>query len=507
MRMTAALRENQKTVFLSAAASATVTGTLCAVCMALVSVLIGTIVYAATHGRGPPVPTPLERGFPKDFIWGVATAAPQIEGAWNVDGKGPSIWDTFSHAGHCHNGDTLDVADDHYHRYEDDIALAATLGIKHWRMSIAWTRIFPNGEASGAPNPKGIAFYHRVLDALEKHGMTPWVTMFHWDLPQALDDKGGWPSMDRVVPTAFSHYADTIVKEYGPRVKHWITVNEIKSFTTQAYTGLGKAPNMTVSALTLNNVFHHAILCHGYGVKAVRAHGGEGATVGLTDNSYVPIPFSETPADIAAAREWYIEKNEYILGAIFNGGYSAAYLKKCGKDAPVVKPGDFDIISLPTDFLGINLYSAPIIRRGSDGKPEEVPYPVHYPAGDPDRVKWAPPVMYWGPKLAQEVYGVRDIVITENGIGYTTEPVADGEVDDLHRREFLRTYLRELQRGMDDGVPVSGYFLWSFMDNFEWNYGYSRRFGLTHVDYTTQKRTLKMTARWYADVVAENRIM
>lgn len=445
--------------------------------------------------------------FPASFAWGVATAAPQIEGAAFEDGKGESIWDRYARIpGKIHNGDTLDVACDHYHRYKDDIALMRELGVKNYRLSLAWPRIFPQGD--GAPNRKGLDFYKRLLGALRENGITPWVTMFHWDLPQALEDRGGWTS--RVTVDAFARYADTIVKAFSGQVKNWITLNEIRCFTLLAYSRAGtKAPGRFVSNALLNQTYHHALLCHGHGVRAVREHGGAGARVGLTDNPDACQPVTEHARDIAAAHTWFAEKNEHLLGAIYGGGYSSAYLKRCGADAPDYKPDDFKLISQPTDFLGLNIYSGSYVRAlgGDAGRPETLPLPAHYPRADSVWLNITPQCLYWAARMVQGLYGVKSIHITENGCGYDDEPVRNGEVHDLHRREFLRAYLRELHRAISDGVPVDGYFVWSLMDNYEWEDGYARRFGIVHCDFATQKRTPKLSARWYSDVMAANRIL
>ena len=442
--------------------------------------------------------------FPPSFVWGVATAAPQIEGAAFADGKGESIWDRFARMpGRVHGGDTLDVACDHYHRFREDFALMRELGVKHYRLSLAWPRLYPEGD--GGLNQAGIAFYRRLFDAMGEQGITPWVTLFHWDLPQALADRGGWTN--RATVDAFARYADTAVQAFGTQVKNWITLNEIRCFTLLAHGFGGKAPGRAITPAELNRTYHHALLCHGHAVRAVRAYGGAGARVGLTDNSDVCIPVTETPDDIAAARAWYAERNQHLLGAIYRGSYAPDYLDRCGADAPRVEPGDFALISQPTDFLGLNLYTATFVRADAAGRPQEIPLPPHYPRADSPWLHLAPQVMYWGTRLAHETYGVASIHITENGCGYNDEPVIDGEVFDLHRRDYLRAHLRELHRAIADGVPVDGYFLWSFMDNFEWEDGYERRFGIVHVDFSTQKRTPKLSARYYARVMRENRIL
>lgn len=442
--------------------------------------------------------------FPPDFVWGVATAAPQIEGAAFTDGKGESIWDRFCRIpGKVHNGDTLDVACDHYHRFPEDFRLMRSLGLKNYRMSLAWPRIFPQGD--GAVNQKGIDFYRRVFDSLHENEITPWVTMFHWDLPQALEDRGGW--CERRTVDAFARYADTIVDAFHDHVKHWITLNEIRCFTLLAYDVGNKAPGRKVSRAQLNQTYHHALLCHGHGVRAVREHGGPGAVVGLTDNSDVGVPVTETPRDVTALRAWFTDENIHILGAIYGGGYAPAYLERCGADAPRVAPGDFDLISRPTDFLGLNIYTARYIRARADGKPEELPLPPHYPRADSPWLQLVPQCMYWATKLVQELYGVKTIYVTENGCGYNEEPFVNGEILDLHRRDYLRAHLREMHRAISDGVPVKGYFLWSLMDNYEWEDGYARRFGIVQVDFPTQKRTPKLSARYYSTTIAENRIV
>jgi beta-glucosidase len=442
--------------------------------------------------------------FPKKFVWGVATAAPQIEGAAFEDGKGESIWDRFCRTpGKVHNGDTLDVACDHYHRYEDDFKLMRELGIRNYRLSLAWPRIYPEGD--GALNQKGLDFYKRLLDAALEEEITPWVTLFHWDLPQALEDRGGWRS--RLVVDAFATYADTAVSALRDRVRNWISLNEIRCFTTLAYGQGDKAPGTAVTQGVMNQIYHHAILCHGHAVRAVREHGGRGARVGLTDNSDIPVPVTETKADIAAAREWFIERNAHILEPIYTGRYSNDYLRRCGDDRPTVEKGDFDLIGLPTDFLGMNIYTGEFVRADKLRKYEQLAKPVDYPRTTCPWLNLMPQVMYWGTRLAQEVYGVKAIYITENGCGYDVEEIVNGEVRDLHRRDMVRNYLGELHRAIEDDVPVKGYFLWSFMDNYEWQDGYTRRFGIVYTDYQTQERIPKLSSRWYSEVMRKNRLV
>lgn len=451
-----------------------------------------------------PLPRPLS--FPKKFVWGFAAAAPQIEGAAFLDGKGPSIWDDFSRQpGRVKNGDTLDIACDHYHRFRADFKLMRDLGARHYRLSLAWPRIYPAGD--GPLNQKGLDFYHRLFDGMEEHGLTPWVTLFHWDLPQALETRyGGW--RDRRIVDDFARYADTVVRAFGPRVKNWITLNEIFCFTQLGYGSGSKAPGLRLDPGTVNQTFHHALLCHGAAVRAVREHGGRGARVGLTDNPIVTIPVTETEADIAAARVQFRRENWRVLDALGRGAYDPAYLRAAGPARPAVKRGDFDLISLPTDFLGLNLYTGHFVRAGRRGAPEKLPHPAGFPEASAQWLKITPQSLYWGPRFASEIVGTqKPLYITENGCGYIEEPLPSGEVADLHRRDLLRNYLGELRRAIGDGVPVKGYFLWSFMDNYEWEDGYAMRFGVVHCDFHTQRRTPKLSARWFSKVMEQNALV
>jgi beta-glucosidase len=448
-------------------------------------------------------PRPL--AFPKNFVWGFAASAPQIEGAAFADGKGESIWDRFAGtAGRVANGETLDVACEHYSRFDQDFKLMRSLGARHYRLSIAWPRIFPEGD--GAVNQKGLDFYHRLFDSMEKHGLTPWVTLFHWDLPQALQTRfGGW--RDRRVVDVFANYADTIVKAYGKRVKNWITLNEIFSFTYQGY-GIGqKAPGLKLPAKVVNQTYHHALLCQGHGVRAVREFGGKGARVGLADNSLATVPVTETEADIAAARLQFRRMNWRTIDAIYRGGYDPSYLRSVGKDAPQFEKNDFTLISQATDFIGMNCYSGVFVRAGKSGQPELLAYPASYPKTSCGWHEVIPQSIYWASRHVAEVYGVKAIYITENGGAYDDPPPVKGEIHDLHRRDLLRNYLGELRRACVDGIPVKGYFLWSFMDNFEWEDGYNMRFGAVHCDFKTQKRTPKLSALWYREVIRSNALV
>ncbi|HEY3755410.1 MAG TPA: GH1 family beta-glucosidase [Opitutaceae bacterium] len=441
--------------------------------------------------------------FPKNFVWGVAAAAPQIEGAAFTDGKGPSVWDTFSRVpGAVKNGDNLDVACDHYHRFDGDFKLLRSLGVKNYRLSLAWPRIVPGGK--GEVNQRGVDFYHRLFDSMEKHGITPWVTMFHWDLPQPLEDEGGWRA--RGVVDAFGRYADVIVKAYQDRVKHWFTLNEILCFTELGYGTGQKAPGKREGAGVVNQTYHHALMCHGQGLRAVREHGGRGAKVGLVDNPTVPVPLSLEPADVAAARKAFVTANIRVLDPMQRGRYADSYLRSAGADAPQTQKGDFDLLSQPADFIGLNIYTGYFVRAGKRGAPERVAFPPSFPRTDCGWLYLLPQTLYWGPRFVHDLYSPKKIYITEQGAGYD-EPAVDGAFPDLHRRECVRNYLGQLRQAMSDGVPVGGYFLWSMMDNYEWEDGYDRRFGIITTDFKTQKRTPKLSAQWYSQVIKRNALI
>lgn len=459
--------------------------------------------------------------FPPDFRWGVATAAPQIEGAATADGKGPTIWDHFSaRPGTTKDGGTPAVACEHYTRYAEDFALMRTLGVKHYRFSIAWARLFPVGD--GPANAAGFAFYNRLIDAMLAHGITPWATLFHWDLPQALEERGGWRS--RVVTEAFALYADAAVQAFGDRVQHWFTLNEIPAFIGHGYKLGLHAPGAQEPPRVINQAYHHALVCHGLAVRAVRRHGGPGARVGLVHNPEITVPFTETPADIAAAQTIFAQTNEHILAPLTTGAYPAAYLARCGADAPSFTAEDRALIGQPTDFLGLNVYRGHFVRAGADGRPELLPLPTSFPRAEATWLHHVPQSMYWALRFCRDLYAVPQFYIAENGAGYFDAPDmpaelpsihgwrdqpsrATGEVLDLHRCQYLRSYLQSLHRAIDDGLPVAGYFLWSFMDNFEWADGYVSRFGLVHVDFATQRRIPKASAHWYREVMRLNRVV
>jgi beta-glucosidase len=451
----------------------------------------------------PPEPA---RDFPRGFLWGTATAAYQIEGAVHDDGRGPSIWDTFAHTpGKVRNNDTGDVACDHYHRYRDDVQLMRSLGVGAYRFSIAWPRIFPQG--TGAANPRGLAFYDRLVDTLLAAGIAPFATLYHWDLPQALQDRGGWEARDTA--SAFADYAGHVADKLSDRVQRFFTLNECMAFVELGHGSGIFAPGLKLSPGRLNQVRHHALLAHGLAVAAIRARARAPTQVGPAENIAVCVPAIETSADIHSAELATRELNAPYLTAIMEGRYLDSFLVNAGADAPKFTADDMKAIGTPVDFVGVNVYAPTTYVRASDAAPGFValPFPEKFPMMNSSWLKIGPEALYWAPRNVARVWNAQAIYITENGCSATDQPAADGAVDDIDRVMFLRSYLTQLQRATAEGVPVRGYFHWSLMDNFEWADGYGTRFGLLHVDYATQKRTPKLSASFYREVIARNRVV
>jgi len=445
------------------------------------------------------------RRFPDGFLWGTATASYQIEGAWNEDGKGESIWDRFAHTpGKIQNGDTGDVALDHYHRYKNDVALIKNLGAGAYRFSIAWPRIFPEG--TGAPNLKGLDFYSRLVDELLANGIAPFATLYHWDLPQALQDRwGGWESRDTA--NAFADYCGYVAEKLGDRIRHYFTINEFTTFVELGY-GTGVfAPGLKLPPARLNQLRHNTVLAHGLAVQAIRAKAQQGTVVGLAENMTAGVPVIETPEHIAAAEHCTREANAGYLTVILEGRYTDAFLASAGAAAPKFTPEDLKVISSPLDFIGINVY-VPKYVRAIDAAPgyEALEFSKSHPRMASSWHFIGPEALYWAPRHLVKLWSVKDIFITENGCAAADEPAADSIVYDSDRIMFLRSYLAQLQRATAEGMPVRGYFLWSAMDNFEWSSGYAQRFGLIRVDYATLKRTPKLSASFFREVVDQNRV-
>lgn len=462
------------------------------------SALRPAVSFASGFADQPSAP----HAFPKGFLWGSATASYQVEGAVHEDGRGPSIWDTFSHtSGKTNNGDTGDIADDHYHRYKEDIALMKAMGLKTYRFSVAWSRVFPSG--AGTPNPKGLDFYNRVVDELLANGIQPYCTLFHWDLPQALEDKGGWQSRD--TSEAFANYAGYVAQHLSDRVKHFMTLNEMRSFVDIGYRDGHHAPGLTLPPAGVNQVRHHAVLAHGLGVQAIRAHARAGTRVGLAENPEACAPVIENAEYIAAARKAFREENAGYLTAVMEGHYTDAYLEHHGANAPKFTPADMKAIGSPLDFVGLNIYTATWVRPDASPRGYAViPSPQSYPHMMSSWLTVGPQALYWTPKFTADIWGVKELYITENGASSTDTLTPDGHVYDSDRVMYLRNYLTQLHRGVSEGIPVKGYFCWSFMDNYEWADGYAYRFGLHYVDFKTQKRTPKLSAHFYKEVISRN---
>ncbi len=445
--------------------------------------------------------------FPNGFLWGTATSAYQIEGAVKEDERGPSIWDRFAHtSGKILDHGNADVAADHYHRYKEDVQLMKAMGVKAYRFSIAWPRVFPEG--AGAPNPKGLDFYNRLVDELSANGIEPFATLYHWDLPQALQDRfGGWMSRD--TSKAFADYAGYVAQHLSDRVKHIFTINECSRFVDLGY-GVGPdAPGLKLSQPELNQVRHNVALGHGLAVQAVRAHGQVGTGVGPAENVVICIPAIETPANIRAAEIATRELNAGYLTVMLEGKYTDAFLAYAGKNAPKYTAEDLSIISSPIDFVGLNVYTPGhyVVAADNGHGFALAPFPASFPHMDPSWLKIGPEAMYWAPRHVAKLWEVKSIYITENGTSSTDVPAADGNVYDVDRIMYLRNYLTQLHRATSEGVPVLGYFLWSLMDNFEWSDGFEKRYGLYRVDFNTQRRTPKLSASFYREVIERNAVV
>jgi beta-glucosidase len=451
-------------------------------------------------------------GFPEGFVWGAAAASYQIEGAWNEDGKGMSVWDMLCRRpGAIWEGQSGDVACDHYHRYREDVALMKGIGLGAYRLSISWPRVIPEGV--GAVNEKGLDFYDRLIDELRAAGITPYVTLFHWDYPYELYCRGGWLSPDS--PQWFADYVGVVVDRLSDRVQDWMTFNEMQCFMGLGHFAGEHAPGDKFALAPFLRAVHNALLAHGRGVQTIRAHARTESCVGLVPAGFVKMPATDDPADVEAARRamfgmpdrgplsyW---NNTWWMDPPLEGTYPEEGLRLYGADAPAVRDGDMEIICQPLDFLGVNTYRGEYVRAGDDGEPQEMPYRLGWPM---TTFHWPvmPESLYWGPKFYHERYGL-PLLLTENGMACTDWVSLDGKVHDMQRIDFLHRYLLQLERAIQDGVDVRGYFYWSILDNFEWAEGFKQRFGLVHVDYPSQKRTLKDSAHWYKDVIATNGVV
>jgi beta-glucosidase len=439
-------------------------------------------------------------------VWGAATSAYQVEGAVNDDGRGPSIWDRFVHAkGTIADGSNADITNDHYHLYKDDVQLIRALGARAYRFSIAWPRVFPDG--SSAPNPKGLDFYNRLVDELLANGIEPFATLYHWDLPQALQDRfGGWLSRD--TSKAFADYAGYVAERLTDRVKRVFTINECSRLVHLGHALGLDAPGLKLARPELNQVRHNVALGHGLAVQAIRAHGRTGTKVGPAENIVTCVPAIETPSNVRAAEIATRELNAGYLTVMLEGDYTEGFIAKEGKNAPVFTADDLRIISSPIDFVGLNIYKPDHYVVANENEPgfTLAPFPASFPHMDSPWLRFGPEAMYWAPRHVEKLWGVRSIFVTENGTSAVDELAADGKIYDVDRIMLLRNYLMHLQRATSEGVPVLGYFLWSLMDNFEWSDGFEKRFGIYHVDFGTQRRTPKLSASFYRETISRNAV-
>ena len=444
--------------------------------------------------------------FGKDFVWGAAAASYQIEGGWDADGKGLSVWDMFSRQpGKVWDADNGNTACDHYHLYKEDVALMCKMGLKAYRLSLSWPRILPEG--TGSVNKAGLAFYDRLVDELLANGIEPWVTLFHWDYPYELWLRGGWLNPES--PKWFADYTAKVVDRLSDRVSHWMTLNEPQCFIGMGHLTGEHAPGLKLGLSEVLLAGHHALMAHGMAVQTIRARTKTKAIIGWAPVGVVSTPATDSPEDHAAAMRGMgaiqpenVWNNRWWGDPVILGSYPEDGLKAYGKTMPRYKSKDLDVIKQPIDFYGCNIYTSQAVTTGPDGKSIPAPWPDGFPH---THFLWkvVPQALYWGPKFLAERYKL-PIYITENGLSLNDWVSLDGKVHDSARIDFVRRYLLSLRQAVDEGVDVRGYFHWSIMDNFEWAEGYKHRFGIVYVDYATQKRTLKDSALWYRDVIRTN---
>jgi beta-glucosidase len=449
--------------------------------------------------------------FPKEFVWGAATSAYQIEGATREDGRGESIWDRFARSdSRIEDGSNADVACDHYHRWKEDVALMKRLGLRAYRFSVAWPRVFATGRRF--VNAPGLDFYDRLVDGLLAAGITPFATLYHWDLPQALQDEGGWTR--RATAEAFVDYADVVSRRLGDRVKGWITHNEPWCAGLVGNQVGRHAPGLRDWSTALT-VSHHLLLSHGWSVPVIHRN-APGAEVGITLNLSPVTPASDSAADADAARHLDGYQNRWFLDPLYRAEYPADMcadyhaLGYIGSTEPsFVRDGDMRAIATRTDFLGVNYYNRTVARSERTPESENHPRAVFLaPESEWTDMGWEvyPAGMFDLLSHVNREYAPPKIYVTENGASYGEGPDARGRVPDAKRVSFVRDHLLAARRSIDAGVPLAGYFLWSLLDNFEWERGYTQRFGITWVDFLTQERIPKDCALWYSGVIAENAV-
>ena len=447
-----------------------------------------------------------EAGFPNGFIWGAATSAYQIEGAWDADGRGMSVWDHFCQQENAvSGGDTGNVACDHYYRFRDDVALMQQLNLNAYRCSISWPRVIPNGV--GEINQAGLDFYDKLVDELLAANIEPWITLFHWDYPQALQERGGWLNPES--PQWFAEYVRPVVERLSDRVHHWITLNEPQCFLRFGHGDGTNAPGLKLSIEDQLLACHHSLLAHGLAVSTIREVAIKSPQVGLAPAAVVFVPDSDSEADHAAAElamkhvpDDSLWSNTWFSDPVLLGRYPEEGLTAFGQAVPKYTSEEMETISAPTDFLGLNIYTGTRVQADDSTSFRELaPLPGH----PHNSLSWpvVPESLYWGPQFYWKRYQT-PIYITENGLADLDWIDMEGSVPDPQRIDYTRRYLLQLQRCCTDEIDVQGYFHWSLLDNFEWAEGYNKRFGLIYVDFLTQQRTLKESARWYSEVISSN---
>ena len=438
--------------------------------------------------------------FPQNFVWGAITSSYQIEGAWNEDGKGLSIWDTFvRQPGKIERGENGNIAADHYHRWREDIDLMAELGLKAYNFSVSWPRVLPEGR--GQVNAAGLDFYDRLVDGLLEKGITPFVMLYHWELPQALQDKGGWG--ERQTAADFAEYGRIVARRLGDRVRHWVTHNEPLVSSLLGHFMGEHAPGIQDPIIAFHAV-HHELLSHGLAVEALRAELPPEAQIGLILNLSPCYPASESDEDQQAARRMDGVFNRLFLDPVLCGHYPEDVYNLLAPLFPPIQPDDLSTISRPLDFLGINYYTRAVVRN--DPQAFGLQASEIKPVGSEYSQMWEiyPPGIYDILMRVYNEYHPKAMYVTENGVCVPDGIDFDGRVRDERRIRYLRDHIAQVQRALQDGAPLKGYFHWTLTDNFEWAFGYRMRFGLVYVDFETQKRTVKDSGRWYAECIRKN---
>jgi beta-glucosidase len=431
--------------------------------------------------------------FPPGFVWGTATAAYQIEGAAKEDGRGESIWDRFSHTpGKVLNGDTGDVACDHYHRFAEDVKLMKELGIKAYRFSVAWPRILPTGK--NQVNWLGLDFYDRLIDTLLENNIQPYLTLYHWDLPQALQDAGGWANRDTCA--YFADYSAIVSRRLGDRVKNWMTLNEPWVVASLGNKTGEMAPGFRDEKLFLQ-VSHNLLVAHGLSMQALRADRPD-SKVGIVLSLSPSEPETDSPQEFAMADGNWRTDGAMFLDPLFRAHYDPLFMQRYAHIVPEIKPGDMALISQRMDLLGVNYYFRVVINKNG--------WVQHVPGAKETDMGWEinPKAFHRLLTRMHKDYDLPPIYITENGAAFKDTVAPDGQVHDAERLDYIRDHLAEVRQAMHEGVDIRGYFVWSLLDNFEWHHGYSKRFGITYVDYETQKRIVKDSGRWYSNVITQN---